>query len=235
MMYFAGDPHSHFRQIEAVAARDRSGTFILLGDYDLPDSLERLIPVSRDRTWWIHGNHDGDRIEWHDRLFGSALADRCLDRRVVEIDGVRIAGLGGVFRGEIWHPETGVRFRRRQDYLAAIPTQKIWRGGLPIKHRASIWWEDYEYLWSRQADILVTHEAPSSHPHGFQALDDLAEAMGVKMIVHGHHHETYSATLRGAIQVLGVGLAQVVNQAGELMAEAGRPQRSSFADSRHSL
>lgn len=230
MIYFAGDPHSHFKHIEDVAARDQSTYFVLLGDYDLPETLEKMIPSATDRTWWIHGNHDGDRVEWHDRLFLSQLSDRSLNCRVAEIDGLRIAGLGGVFRGEIWHPDLGIRFRHRQDYLAAIPSQKLWRGGVPIKHRASIWWEDYEELWTQRADILVTHEAPSSHPHGFEALDDLAEAMGAQMIVHGHHHETYTAMLRNGIKVLGVGLAQVVDQTGKLISEAGRPQRTSFSD-----
>ncbi|GCL66129.1 hypothetical protein AQPW35_52100 [Rubrivivax pictus] len=36
--------------------------------------------------------------------------------------------------------------------------------------------------------MLVTHEAPSWHDHGFAALDSLAVRMGVRWLVHGHHH-----------------------------------------------
>jgi hypothetical protein len=39
------------------------------------------------------------------------------------------------------------------------------------------------------ADILVLHEAPACHPHGFAVLDELAEAMGVARVFHGHHHD----------------------------------------------
>lgn len=40
-----------------------------------------------------------------------------------------------------------------------------------------------------KADILVCHEAPSCHPYGYSEIDELAQAMGVKMVVHGHHHD----------------------------------------------
>ena len=60
----------------------------------------------------------------------------------------------------------------------------------------AIWPEDYDYLATQRADILVTHEAPRSHPSGNAALDALARAMGASLIVHGHHHVCLSR--RGA-------------------------------------
>lgn len=41
-----------------------------------------------------------------------------------------------------------------------------------------------------KADILVTHEAPSCHPFGYSEIDELAQAMGARMVVHGHHHDS---------------------------------------------
>jgi predicted phosphodiesterase len=41
----------------------------------------------------------------------------------------------------------------------------------------------------KQADILVTHEAPGAHRHGFEVLDALALMMRAKLLMHGHHHE----------------------------------------------
>jgi predicted phosphodiesterase len=58
-----------------------------------------------------------------------------------------------------------------------------------------------------RADVLVTHEAPSNHEFGFPVIDELAERMGVKMIVHGHHHRAYEATLPNGIAVVGVAKA----------------------------
>jgi hypothetical protein len=44
-------------------------------------------------------------------------------------------------------------------------------------------------LRSGPADILLTHEAPAVHPHGWRAINELAEALGVQVVVHGHHHQ----------------------------------------------
>lgn len=56
-----------------------------------------------------------------------------------------------------------------------------------------------------RADVLVCHEAPTSHPHGFGGMDDLAKAMGVRLIVHGHHHHGYIGASRDGIEVRGLG------------------------------
>ncbi|MGZ5802336.1 MAG: metallophosphoesterase family protein, partial [Burkholderiaceae bacterium] len=50
----------------------------------------------------IPGNHDTDETRHYDHLFGSTLADRNLHGRIETIAGVRIAGLGGVFRTKVW-------------------------------------------------------------------------------------------------------------------------------------
>lgn len=57
------------------------------------------------------------------------------------------------------------------------------------KHRSTIFFDVYEALSHMRADVLVTHEAPSVHPYGFTAVDELARAMGVKALFHGHHHD----------------------------------------------
>jgi predicted phosphodiesterase len=222
---FLGDPHGHFDRALEVIVHRRPAAVVILGDMDLERPLEQEVELLLRHgieVWWIHGNHDCDRVEWHDRLFNSALGDRNLHGRVVEIAGIRIAGLGGVFREKIWWPGSGIkpelqmRFRSRQDWLRVNPHLK-WRDGLPLKHRASIWWEDYERLWDERADVLVTHEAPSAHEYGFQVFDDLAAAMKVRTIVHGHQHIDYSAELPAGVRVIGVGLAAVASLNGEVV------------------
>jgi Icc-related predicted phosphoesterase len=169
-------------------------------------------------VWWIPGNHDADRVEWYDNLFESTLADRNLHGRVVEVAGVRIAGLGGIFREEIWHPDTGIQYATRQKFMQAKRSDGKWRDGVTRKHRVSIWWEDYEKLFGQRADVLVTHEAPSCHKHGFKELDELAQAMKVHTVVHGHHHVRYSSTIvNGGIQVHGVGQGGVSDLNGNVI------------------
>lgn len=75
---------------------------------------------------------------------------------------------------------------------------------------------DYERLQKQRADILVTHEAPSSHPHGF-AIDELASRMGVSKAIHGHHNDQldYSAErTRLGFNAFGVGFRGIIDQDG---------------------
>ena len=213
---FFGDPHGDFRAVASALAGPRPGTSVFVGDFDLEfpfaKQLEPLAAAGSE-VWYVHGNHDTDRDEWHDRLFECPLgARRNLNARVVEASGLRIAGLGGVFREKIWHPRNGdgkPRYSTRDEFMRAHRASK-WRGGLPRGHRSSVFWEDFEALDGKRADVLVTHEAPSCHRYGFEEIDFLAEMLGVKLVVHGHHHERYDAVLPSGVQVLGLGKADLV-------------------------
>jgi predicted phosphodiesterase len=213
IILFCGDPHGSFDQILRAVAAEPPAAVVLLGDHNLERPLEQAIgPLLEARipVWWIPGNHDGDRPHWYANLFDSALGDRNLNGRVCEMAGLQLAGLGGVFRGRIWHPREGSgipRFRSRAEYLDRLPPVHRWRDGLPLNQRVSIWWEDVERLSSQRADLLVCHEAPSTHRHGFAVLDELAHAMGARLIVHGHQHIRYDAELPSGVHVVGVGQA----------------------------
>lgn len=206
---FYGDPHGEWLPLHRAVEQQRPDAIILLGDMDLARPLEQEVAGFAEKVWWIHGNHDCHspaRVAWYDNLFGSALRERSLHARVEAIAGLRVAGLGGHFQQSIWHPERGIRFPSREAWMRANPASARWREGLSIKARAAIWWEDYEHLYGQQADILVLHEAPATHRWGFAVLDELAEAMGVKWVVHGHHHEDYEGAIAD-IPVRGVGKA----------------------------
>jgi predicted phosphodiesterase len=211
---FCGDPHGSYSQIVRAVAANVPLAVVIVGDHDLEQPLEEVLSsviAMGVSVWWIPGNHDGDRAHWYANLFDSQLADHNLHGHVAEVvPGLRVAGFGGVFRGRIWHPSEGdghPRFPSRDSYLNSLPPGHRWRGGLPLAQRVSIWWEDYQYLRTQKADVLVCHEAPSSHRHGFGVLDELARAMGARLIVHGHHHVGYQATLPGGLRVVGIGRA----------------------------
>lgn len=189
-----------------------------MGDMGLSDPLEVCLKDIEDLTdiYFIPGNHDYDSQEYYDNLFDSSLSENNLDGKVVEIAGLKIAGLGGVFKGKVWHPDTGVKWSRREDLLHFLPSN-VSNGGIRRHHECAIWYEDYEKLADLEADILVTHEAPSCHRHGFDELDLLAEMMGVKRIFHGHHHSHYKARLEGGIAVCGAPIQGVVNINGSLV------------------
>lgn len=221
MILFCGDPHGHFGHIIEAVQEHQPAAVILLGDLQAQRPLEVELATILDKTevWFIHGNHDTDCEADHDHLFGSALVERNLHGRVVEIAGLRIAGLGGVFRGKVWTPPAPATFENPKQYLARCGKGNFWRGGLPLTHRSTIFPVDYESLQKQRADILITHEAPSAHPHGFAAIDQLASSLGVSSSFHGHHHDRldYSAErTRLGFNAFGVGLRGITDQDGRV-------------------
>jgi predicted phosphodiesterase len=203
MIMFAGDPHGDFQIVKASSAE--ADVVVLVGD-QVPgrDLAEELGGELAQKTWFILGNHDGDCQETLDRHAG--MAERDLHGRVRVIDGVSVAGLSGVFRGKVWRPGQDDPLEKALKGTTGI-TRKNYKAS---KHQVSIFPEDVVRLAKlRNVDILVTHEAPESHPHGFRLIGDLARIMGVGLVVHGHHHRQYQATLEGGIGVVGLGLHMV--------------------------
>ncbi len=213
---FFSDPHGDFSAVKRVLADAVPARSIFLGDFDLERPLsEELMPLQAagSDVYWIHGNHDADRAEWHDFVFDGGLGNGFISGRVITVDGLRIAGLGGVFHADVWHPKDGAgvpKFVTRSDFMA-VNSGKAWRNGLPLRHRSTIFPEDFNALAGLEADILVTHEAPSSHKYGHREIDDLAEIMGAKLIVHGHIHQRYDAMLKNGIKVVGLGKADYID------------------------
>ncbi|MDR3529926.1 MAG: metallophosphoesterase [Rhodopila sp.] len=206
---FAGDPHRNFAPILRACQALPAGTLILLGDCDCPAPLRSVLAPAIERGWdvrWILGNHDTETEAAYDNLVES---DGDLGLRVTSIGGLRVAGLPGVFKPRVWHPHDGApAFLTRDAFQAALRPHEPWRGGLPLFHRDTIFPEDFDRLAALRCDILVTHEAPSSHPHGFAAIDALAETCGARLIVHGHHHQSYEGRLPNGITVRGLGLSE---------------------------
>lgn len=218
-VFFVGDPHNCFEDVAQAIDEHRPDAVVLLGDMTVDVPLHDVLSDVCEITdiWWIHGNHDCDEERWYENLFDSQLADRNLNGRVVEIAGLRIAGLGGVFRGRVWHPSFEMRWRTRDEYLKQAGKDNLWRGGLPLKARCAIWREDYDKLSQQRADILVTHEAPGNHHYGFGLIDELARSMEASVIYHGHHHRNYRAEIDGGIVVRGVGLAGITDEQGNII------------------
>ncbi|RRV84488.1 metallophosphoesterase family protein [Stutzerimonas stutzeri] len=222
MILLFGDPHGRFDHVHSVVAACRPAALILLGDIEAKRPLEMELAPIADLTqiWFIHGNHDTDSDAFHDNLFCSSLRERNLHGRVVEIDGKRVAGLGGVFRGHVWMPPQPPSYRSPEEFVAMCGKGNRWRGGLPRKHRSTIFQRQVEALYSERADILVTHEAPSAHPHGFEIIDDLARRLRVSKVFHGHHHDRLDyrdSYHRLGFEVHGVGLRGVTDCDGRVV------------------
>ncbi len=205
---FAGDPHQNFAPILRACLALQPGTLILVGDCDCPAPLDQILAPVIELGWdvhWILGNHDTESEAAYDYL---TIHPGDLGLRTTQIGNLRIAGLPGVFKPRVWQPPETPRYPSRTAFQADLRPHEPWRGGLPLFHRDTIFPEDFDRLAAQQCDILVSHEAPSSHPHGFAVIDALAQACGARLVVHGHHHLSYAATLPNGIEVRGLGLAE---------------------------
>ncbi|MDP2903054.1 MAG: metallophosphoesterase [Methylovulum sp.] len=215
---FAGDPHGNFKPLIAAVHKHQPEAVVLLGDYDLDMPLHRCLQeiIGLTQIWWIAGNHDFETPDKFNNLFYSELADNSLHLKVAEIAGLKIAGLGGIFLGRVWYPPQPHKWQNKQHYLHHQPTH-IKNSGLPLKYQSAIWPDEFEALKKLKADILVSHEAPGSHRHGFSVIGDLAAAMGVKHIFHGHLHENYVRTIKNNIHVFGVANMAVADLHGKTL------------------
>ncbi|WP_156955750.1 metallophosphoesterase family protein [Solidesulfovibrio alcoholivorans] len=81
---------------------------------------------------------------------------------------------------------------------------------IPALHWSSIFPSDFDLIrWLAPIDVLVTHEAPENHRHGFREIGNLAREIGARLLVHGHHHEgARESKIEGEIRVIGLGLRE---------------------------
>lgn len=236
---FIGDIHRQWPSVaRGLDACVRPDAAVLLGDIECDRPLDVVAAPLLDRdipVFWIYGNHDNDGgpdmwANLTDPARNPRTAAGALNGRVISVAGLRIAGIGGTFRPRIWEPPEPPRVRQRAELPADLATMGAqWRD----EHRAAlahslgataIWPEDHDQLASQRADILVTHEAPSSHPAGSAALDDLARAMGARLIIHGHHHVNYRAVARDGLRAMGVAAAWGVTETGESLWSGETPR-----------
>ena len=195
---FYGDPHSNWAPLLNSVNELRPQSIFILGD---------LI----DKTKGPQALADTDAIfNLVFEEFGSLICHGT----VLELEekGLKVACLGGVFRGKIWDPniQSCPSFYSQSEWLSKTVKTAHFKGGVARKQRTSIFPETFDTLRRTHADILITHEAPSTHPFGFKVLEDLAMDLGAKLIIHGHHHKvSKDIVCGGRIAVRGLGLAEV--------------------------
>lgn len=217
---FAGDPHGKFHHINRAGIHSKASAVVLLGDMEAQRPLDQELQPLLDAgipVYWIAGNHDTGKEPSFVHLVDSKLAANNIAGRVVALpDGRKLVGLPGIFRGSVFDPRlpTPPLFRNRKEHTMATPRQARWRDSVPLRHWSSIYPDEFDALADLRADILVSHEAPGYHSHGFALIDDLARSIGAVVAVHGHHHDSLDSSDRWVQQGFkthGVGLRGVVS------------------------
>ena len=197
-LMFFGDPSGPFHFVICCGQEHHPEAIVLLGDIQAQRLLVLdLAPVlDLADVWFTHGNHDTASEARVDHLFGSALERRNPNGCVVELAGLRVAVLGGIFRESIWAPPFVASVA---GCLEVIHPTERWRGGMARRHRSPIFPDEYERLARQRVDILVTHEGLGGHSHDWVALDDLAIALYVQVVVDGHLHRTIAYLADGRL------------------------------------
>lgn len=158
---------------------------------DLPfEYLEYLVTMLNVPLLFVPGNHDPELTSrppdpvlpnawtWNSQ-FGDELGPRgCenIDGRVVEVAGLRIAGLGGCIR----YNEGPNQYTQRQMTRRALKLEALSRSRIAGR---------------RDVDLLVTHapptgfgEAPDPAHLGISALTRLTRVLRPTYLFHGHIH-----------------------------------------------
>ncbi|MFI7678808.1 metallophosphoesterase [Actinophytocola sp. NPDC049390] len=167
---------------ERVAERFGSVDLVLAAG-DLPFDYLDFLASALDRPLvFVPGNHDADLSAYSRRRgmwFASGFPARYpgprgavnADGRVVEVAGLRIAGLGGSIR----YNEGPNQWTERQQSRRAARLVRAARG--------------------RPVDVLLTHSPPlgvgdrDDPPHrGFACLHTVVERLRPSVLVHGHIH-----------------------------------------------
>lgn len=238
-IWILGDNHGVFEHVMKTVktSGERPAAVVFLGDLECPVPFSDCvadIEAAGIQSWVIPGNHDTDTRENFINLYGDQLfQERNLNARVVEIAGLRIAGLGGIFREKIWDPdcEEMPAIRNWRELAVAQNTKRpkrlridqptveqIAADSVLRKHSSTIFYDDWFRLYGQQADILVTHEAPDCHEYGYKAITALAQSLKVKFAFHGHMHDDrrYESTDKG-FQAISVGFMGITDQYGGLI------------------
>ena len=212
-MLFYGDPHGAFVPLLRACKEERPDAVVIVGDLELEVPLEAYLEELREAripVRWILGNHDTDTREafkliWNEDRSGN------LHTCFAHHGGLLVAGLGGIFKERVWFPRDELappRYATRRDYRRR--RQEYGRpGGLQWWTRDAIFPEDLVALGKLRVDVLVTHDAPTTHRYGFVGIDAGARACRARMVVHGHHHESYAATMPDGTRVRGLARAEV--------------------------
>ena len=157
-----------------------------------PSYLRFLVTMGHAPLLYVHGNHD--------ESYAKDPPEGCddIEDKVVTVNGLRIAGLGGSVRyREGSHQYTQRQMQRRVRKLS----WKLRKG----------------------VDIVLTHapvrgmgDLPDPAHVGFEAFRELIERYQPRYLLHGHVHKRYDAELE---QIHSLGQTTVLNVCGTYILE----------------
>lgn len=156
-----------------------SGYDLMLSCGDLnPKYLSFLVTMGRARLLYVHGNHDTNYEQTPPE------GCECIEDKLVEVNGLRILGLGGSARysgGPHQYTERQMRWR-------------LLRAELAVRLAGGV-------------DIVLTHAPPrgfgdaEDYAHrGFEAFFPFLDRFKPAYLIHGHVHMNYGLNIPRKVQ-----------------------------------
>lgn len=156
MIWLLGDVHGNFDHVLETVERtgEQLAVLVFLGDLECQRPFSECvaeIEAAGIQCWAIPGNHDTDSIDNYLNLWGDDLfQERNLHGRVVEIAGLRVSGLGGIFRGQISEPRAAAGGRLERSHAFSDGD-----AGLRHQPRVGIDQEKWRPPWREQIGQIV--------------------------------------------------------------------------------
>ncbi|HDQ34823.1 MAG TPA: metallophosphoesterase [Chloroflexi bacterium] len=153
---------------------------LLLSCGDLPYSyLEYLVTILKaPHAFFVHGNHDTEEIQHCGRTLRDPGGWVNADRRVLDADGVLVAGLEGSIR---YRPGGAYQYTELETFARALRLLPAFL----LNHSR----------YGRYVDIFIAHSPPAGihdgpdGPHkGFRTLCLIMRWFRPRLLLHGHKH-----------------------------------------------
>ena len=195
-----GDIHGDFASVRRIMSRHPDVPFwISVGD--LADDEGRYQAVDAP-LYWIKGNNENFDVIAEGNLPASL---RFLENgRVVEVDGVRVAGLGGTFAPTWYNTAASALPHPRKGTARAT--------ALADKRRHFVKEEVDRAKALEGVDVLMSHEAARPYRVGNRrpdagrtAINEVLAAMKPRLHLFGHHH-TFTEQVREQVPSIGLDL-----------------------------
>jgi len=169
------------------------GLILSAGDLK-PEYLSFLVTMANRPLCYVRGNHDGI----YERRPPEGC--ECIDGRIVNINGLRILGLGGS------HMYSG----GPNQYTERQMRRRIRRLALALRRHGGV-------------DIVLSHApvagcgdmADAAH-RGFECFRELIEKYSPRLWVHGHVHKSYG---RDFVRECSLGQTRIINACGKYEVE----------------
>jgi uncharacterized protein len=195
-----GDIHGDFASVRRIMSSHPDVPFwISVGD--LADDEGRYQAVDAP-LYWIKGNNENFDVIAEGNLPASL---RFLENgRVVEVDGVRVAGLGGTFAPTWYNTAASALPHPRKGTARAT--------ALADKRRHFVKEEVDRAKALEGIDVLMSHEAARPYRVGNRgpdagktAINEVLAAMKPRLHLFGHHH-TFTEQVREQVPSIGLDL-----------------------------